>query len=308
MVARRPAVFVPPPVFYRLTALLPLALAGLLTWLFPPPPLLFGPAANVPLTNVHASTVPALETFFAHHAYSWPPAAAVPRLAVMALPDGLQVLPSEEKKALFFRALLPLILAENTRLRIRRDFIITQFAQAAIDFATPEGRMLLQLAARYEINGDLNKPQARERLLRRVDEIPPSLILAQAAHESGWGTSRFAQQANNLFGVWTWDPEAGLAPRQRATDASHYVRIYPDLRSSVRGYLYNLNVGHAYLELRRQRARQRAAGQPLDSLQLAENLHSYSIRGTAYVEDIRILISSNQLQALDTLQLEPVSE
>lgn len=308
MVARRLAASAPFHFVHPLAALPPLALAALLAWLWPPAPLPFGPATDIPLRTIRATTIPGLETVFARHTYTWPPDAGVPRLAVSALPDGLQALPTEEKKALFFRILLPLVLAENARLRTRRDFISTQFAQTEIDFATPEGKMLLQLAARYEINGDLNKPQERERLLRRVDEVPPSLILAQAAHESGWGTSRFAQQANNLFGIWTWDPEAGLPPQNRAANASHYVRIYPDLRSSVRGYLYNLNVGHAYTQLRQQRAHQHTANQPMDSLQLAGNLRSYSIRGAAYVEDIHTLITGNQLQAIDTLQLEPVSE
>lgn len=307
MVSRRSAPAASFRFAYPLAALLPLTVAALLAWLWPPVVLSFGPATDIPLHTIRVTTIPALEAAFVRHAYTWPPESNVPRLEVAALPEGLQALPSEERKALFFRTLLPLVLAENARLLIRREFIITQFAQAEIDFSTPEGKLLQQLAARYEISGDLNQPQERMRLLRRVDEVPPSLILAQAAHESGWGTSRFAQQANNLFGIWTWDPEAGLPPHNRAADASHYVRIYPDLRSSVRSYLYNLNIGHSYLELRRQRASMRANGEPLDSLQLVENLHGYSIRGTAYVDDIRTLITGNQLQQLDASQLEPLN-
>src|SRR5690606_40135104 len=118
MAVRHPAVSAPPSVLYYLAALLPLAVAALLTWLLPPPPLLFGPAADVPLTKIRVSTVPALETVFANHAYTWPPETTVPRLAIAALPGTLDALPAGAKKTLFLRALLPLVLARSEERRV----------------------------------------------------------------------------------------------------------------------------------------------------------------------------------------------
>ncbi|MCG8435772.1 MAG: glucosaminidase domain-containing protein [Gammaproteobacteria bacterium] len=135
--------------------------------------------------------------------------------------------------------------------------------------------------------------------------IPHSLVLAQAALESGWGTSRFAQEANNLFGVWTWNPKEGLPPRRKSKGASHFVRKYEDLRASVRSYLFNINVGHAYRDLRRSRAAMREQNQDIDVMQLAAELESYSERGEQYVEEVRIMIEYNRLALLTHAELAP---
>ncbi len=118
-------------------------------------------------------------------------------------------------------------------------------------------------------------------------------MLAQAANESAWGTSRFTRVANNLFGQWTWQAAHGIVPASRPEGERYLVRKFPSLRDSVRDYLYNLNVGHAYEGLRRLRHEMRRRGQPLDAAILAAGLSRYSGRGAAYVEEIRRIIRGN---------------
>jgi Bax protein len=167
--------------------------------------------------------------------------------------------------------------------------------------------MLDRLAAHYKVDGSLDDAGVRQTLLRRVDAVPPGLVLAQAANESGWGTSRFARLGNNLFGVWTWKADEGFRPRHAAKGAAHYVRRYPDLRASVRDYLYNLNVGDAYTHLRRTRAKTRAAGDTPNALKLAASLKGYSAKGAGYVKIIQGIIRRNHLAGLSNTNLSLAS-
>lgn len=255
------------------------------------------------LPRVYVDRPEELQTVFSSHDYQWPPQSAIPALGVTSLPDGMNRLPVSDKKSLFFRTLMPLVLAENARLREQREFIERSFSKyGELD---AEARKELQAIARkYRIDGDLDSGENRSELLSRVDTAPPALVLAQAANESGWGSSRFAVQANNLFGVWTYDRSQGLKPLQRETEAQHYVRVYPSLQQAVRDYLFNLNVGHAYEGLRQQRATMRARNQPLDALTLAGSLERYSERGSEYVSEIRGMIRSNDLDHLERLELD----
>jgi Bax protein len=228
----------------------------------------------------------------------------VPRLEVTRIPDDYLALErTEERKELFLRMLLPLVLLENERLEALRARLHT-----ALDAGEAAGadtrRWLRGLADRYRVEGDpLVDTQAREALLARVDVIPPSLALAQAAIESAWGRSRFAREGRNLFGIWTWDAEQGIVPKRRPAGQSHYVRRFESLRDSVRYYLHNLNSHPAYAELRARRAAQRDAGAPLDSLALAEGLLRYSEKGLEYVRLIQGMIRYNELADLDDARL-----
>lgn len=284
--------------------LVPVGLAAWLVWQIQPS----GPVGmpgEVAMRTLHPLSAEDLENIFAGHDYGWPPPSAVPPLAVETLPQDFDGLHVNRKKALFLRTLLPIVLAENARLRERREFLQAQFAAGPVDPERAAGRRVVQVAQRYKVRGDINDPAVQATLLRRVDEVPVGLVLAQAANESGWGTSRFAQQANNLFGVWTWNPALGMMPESRPENADHFIRVYPDVRSSVRGYMYNINVGRAYLELRHLRAAMRAAGVPLDAMHLAGGLSGYSARGSAYVKEIRTMIAANDLEKLDNLKLAP---
>lgn len=249
------------------------------------------------LLTVEVESAAELAELFAAHDYRWPPL-EVPPLAVNALPEDLEQLHGDERKRLFLQTLLPLVMAENADIRRERERLQRSFAQGELSADSSTGKWVRRLAARYRVEGDLNAPDFRALLLRRVDEVPVALALAQAANESGWGTSRFAREANNLFGIWTYDASRGIAPRERSADASHYVRVYPDLRSAVQGYIYNLNVSRAYTELRVLRQQQRLTGARLDALELATGLARYSSRGNAYVREIRHMIRGNRLDRI----------
>ncbi len=254
----------------------------------------FAPA----LTPVVAGSSAELLAVFAEHGYAWPPE-AVPPLALQALPKDLDVLQTAERKQLFFSALLPLVLAENDRLLALRERLQNRFAEGEIAPDSAAASEVQMIAERYKVSGDLNDPEFRAALLQRVDAVPVGLVLAQAANESGWGRSRFALEANNLFGLWTYQRDQGLPPLERDAGATHFVRVFPSLLAGVRGYIYNLNVGHAYDELRTLRAQLRAEQQPLDSVVLAGGLISYSERGEAYVAEIRQMIRGNGLDQLN---------
>ena len=259
--------------------------------------------AKVDLIPIKPPSAAALENIFSSQDYSWPPQDTVPPYAIESLPYGLDTLDKQEKKTVFFRALLPIVLAENLRIWRQRVFVLQQFGQGAVDSQSDAGQEMIAIATQYRVEGDLNDPKVREILLNRVDTVPVALVLAQAAQESGWGTSRFALEGNNLFGIWTWDTDQGSVPVNRPDDANHLVRVYPDVQSSVRAYLHNINIGFAYVDFRTLRAQMRGSGTQLDALQLAGALNRYSITGDAYIENIRAMIRNNELSRLANLSL-----
>lgn len=255
-------------------------------------------SCNVILHTPQATAAARLAAELEARGYAWPPEAPVPRLAVKAMPGDMAALGIAQRKALFFRIVLPLVMAENERLARQRARLEQAFARGVLWHGTHAWRFVQRLASSFGLQGDLNDPDFRARLLRRVDTLPLGLALAQAANESAWGMSRFAVQGNALFGQWTWVADAGITPLQRATGARHSVRAYPNLQASVRAYMHNLNVGHAYQDLRHLRARLRAQGQEPDGHGLAGMLQRYSERGEAYIAEIRGMIRSNHLDHL----------
>lgn len=284
-----------------LAAVLPVLLALLLAWQWgwrEPGPIAEGPV----LQPVEADSAATLATLFAGHDYVWPPQQPVPLLALQSLPPDLAAQPTMQKKALFFQALLPLVLAENARLEQKRDWLERLRGQPALDEA--ERARLEELLERYRIGAVNNTDEALVSLLLHVDRVPVALVLAQAANESGWGSSRFVLQANNLFGEWTWRAEEGIEPLVRNSESRHYVRRFDSLADSVRSYIYNINVGHAYAELRQMRAAMRERGESVfDAIRLANGLQRYSIRGEEYVAEIQQMIDGNRLQRLQGLSL-----
>jgi Bax protein len=165
---------------------------------------------------------------------------------------------------------------------------------------TPEDNAWLQdLSRRY----GLDAPDF-DLLLKRVDIIPPSIALAQAAEESGWGTSRFALEGNAPFGQYTFDDGNGLIPERREDGKRHLIRTYEHLLDGVRSYAQNLNIHEAYRQFRRQRAEMRAHGQELDGVKLVPALLAYSERGQAYVETVETIIRANNLAPFDRARLK----
>ena len=140
----------------------------------------------------------------------------------------------------------------------------------------------------------------------RMDEIPVSLAIAQAAKETGWGTSRFAQEGNALFGQWTWSGE-GLKPKEAEEDEGHRVMKFNVLQASVRAYQRNLNTHSTYKEFRKARAEFRDMNKPLDSIELSKYLNKYAETGNQYVEVLQKIINQNKLQDFDDAKLLPSS-
>ncbi|MFV8836456.1 glucosaminidase domain-containing protein [Aquisalimonas sp.] len=258
-----------------------------------------------PLVELRAGSADELGEAFAAVDYEWPPGSTVPAVSVRAFPP-LGDLTVDERKSLFFRSLLPLVVAENQIMLATRERIQMIFAEGEVAPDSREARLLQTLAERFRVDGDPNSAAFREELLRRVDVVPTDMALAQAANESGWGQSRFTREANNLFGVWTWHENRGIVPERRAAGATHFVRVFPNLRASVRNYLYTINVGDAYSGLRDVREQARADGGGLSGMRLATGLERYSERGAAYVEEIQSMIRTNDLAELAGLELTPV--
>jgi len=149
------------------------------------------------------------------------------------------------------------------------------------------------------VDADLSSAELIKELLIRVDTVPPSLALAQAAVESGWGTSRFAVQANNLFGQWCYEKGCGLVPSQRNSGANHEVAKFKNVSDAVYSYTRNINTHRAYKDLRMSRAALRADDETVTGHILAEGLLRYSERGEDYVHELQAVIRINKLAPYD---------
>ena len=192
----------------------------------------------------------------------------------------------DAQKQSFINLLLPLILATNDELLQRREAV-----QAAVQ--AHDRDKLNQWAVLYRIEAEkLDDTGLAERLLRRVDTIPVALALAQAAVESGWGTSRFARQGNALFGQWAWTESAGMRPLAASNDRA-VVRSFGSLLESVRAYMHNLNTHQNYERFRDARYRLKPQSEAVKARRLAAYLDSYAEIGQAYVEKLLVIISSN---------------
>lgn len=231
----------------------------------------------------------------------------VPPLILQTMPKDLSsIKSSSRRKEIFFQSLLPMILLANNEIRLERAQLkeILELHKQGKSLDENQQQQLTELAKRYRIRGtEAYSKQGLKQLSRRVDVIPAELALAQAANESAWGTSRFSQLANNLFGEWTFKPGTGIVPEGRPEGATYEVRRFENVYESIRSYLRNLNTHFAYKELRQLRAEARAAGDPLDGSVLAEGLFRYSIRGEEYVRDLQSLIRSNKLQRFAEVSL-----
>ena len=223
-------------------------------------------------------------------------------------PIRLSLLPSEikkientkKKKNLFIKIILPLILEENNRIKLDRKKLFTILNKNMNSDA--EKKWLKSKFQQYGvINNDLST------LKVRMDIVPVSLAIAQAAKETGWGTSRFAIEGNALFGQWTWSGEgikpAGVDPE----DSNHKVMKFKVLKASVRAYQRNLNTHGGYKQFRSARANMRDNEEHLDSLLLADYLDKYAATGKEYTKIIKKIIKQNSLQDFDKVMLLPSS-
>lgn len=230
----------------------------------------------------------------------------VPRLYLRSLPRDLASGESSwERKQDFVRAMLPLVLAGNEKIMADRQRLqkFTRQVQGGGNLYAVNKSWVVQLASEYGLaDFDPYKSDWQD-LLLRVDAVPPSLALAQAALESGWGTSRFAQQGNAVFGQWSWKPGSGLIPAGRSPEDGHEVRRFSQLSESVGAYLHNLNTHAYYSKFRDRRAAAHAAGKPASGMELAKYLERYSEEGRKYIDDVRGIIETNLLLDMDAARL-----
>ena len=245
-----------------------------------------------------------LNDYLESHGLSWPVESdTIPGLVVRALPrDMSEIHSSKERKSLFLRTLLPIVLLENHRLGEQREQLLTLLKQKT-PLTETQTLWLTELKRQLRLKGEINNTEFQEKLLRRLDTLPPSMVLAQGAIESGWGTSRFAQQGNSLFGQWSYKANTGLVPDARNEGAKHVVRAFETLQESVRSYMRNLNTHAAYKDLRLIREAMRHQEAKFDSHALAYGLLNYSQRREAYIEEVQALIRGNRLTQYDHITL-----
>ena len=206
----------------------------------------------------------------------------------------------KKRKNLFIQIVLPLIIEENTKIRLDRKKLFTILNKN--NNSKTEKEWLSEKFKQYGV-----KSNDFSTLKIRMDEIPVSLALAQAAKETGWGTSRFAQEGNALFGQWTWSGE-GLKPKEADENKGHKVMKFNVLQASVRAYQRNLNTHRSYKNFRLARAHLRDNNQPLDSLILSQFLKNYAETGNQYVEVLQKIINQNNLKDFDDAKLLPSSK
>ncbi|MEE2746067.1 MAG: glucosaminidase domain-containing protein [Pseudomonadota bacterium] len=222
---------------------------------------------------------------------------SVPRLFVKSLPADMRAISViKKRKELFFQAILPLILRVNDQIMVDRKRIQSlKLASGKKSKLSAEDRLWLAfMEEKYKVRNSNIKE-----LLTRVDTIPPSLALAQAAEESGWGTSRFVKEGNALFGQWTAGTDQGLVPDAREKNRDYLVKSFSSLQDGVTAYAHNLNTHLAYRKFRKNRAEMRTALRELNGIALSKHLLSYSKRGAGYVRSIVAIIRSNKLGKLD---------
>jgi Bax protein len=225
----------------------------------------------------------------------------VPRIFLASMPhDIAQIRQAKTRKTIFLKTMLPLILQANEEVMADRHRLWQLYHDTSLGLviAAKDRLWLAVMADRYRTKrGDISM------LLDRVDVVPPSMALAQAAEESGWGTSRFAREGNAIFGQWTFSEIDDLVPHKRDSGKKHRIRSFSSLLNSVRAYVYNLNGHLAYREFRSLRAQMRAGGKTLEGVVLIGKLLRYSQKGQKYVDDIREIIRFNKLQQLDGARL-----
>ncbi len=230
------------------------------------------------------------------------------RKSKIVKPVVLNLLPEEikkiqntkKKKELFIQIVLPLILEENNLIKFDRKklFVI-------LNKNNNSKREIKWLNSKFKQYGVEKKDLSTLKI--RMDEIPVSIAIAQAAKETGWGTSRFAIEGNALFGQWTWS-EDGIKPSGASNDSSHKVMKFKILKASVRAYQRNLNTHSSYREFRKVRAQQRDREEKLNSLELVKYLDKYAATGKKYTDVIKKIIEQNALTDFDDANLLPNSQ
>ena len=206
---------------------------------------------------------------------------------------------TKKRKNLFIQIILPLIIEENLKIKLDRKklFVILNKNNNTKSDLEWIGKKFKQ----YGVSKN-DFPT----LKTRMDEVPVSLAIAQAAKETGWGTSRFAQKGNALFGQWTWSGD-GIKPAGAEVDSTHKVASFKVLKASVKAYLRNLNTHPSYKKFRKERAIQRDNDEKLNSLELVKYLDKYAETGIEYTRTLSKIIKQNSLTEFDDVKILPTS-
>ena len=216
------------------------------------------------------------------------------------LPNEIkQIESSKKRKNLFIQIILPLILEENSLILIDRKRLFS-----ILNKNKNSKKEISWLNRKFKQYGVLNKDIPTLKV--RMDIVPVSLAIAQAAKETGWGTSRFALEGNALFGQWTWSGD-GIKPAGAESDTKHKVMKFKVLKASVRAYQRNLNTHSSYKNFRQLRAQLRDDSEKLDSLLLADQLDNYAETGKEYTKILKQIINQNSLKDFDDVKLMPLS-
>jgi len=216
------------------------------------------------------------------------------------LPNEIkQIESSKKRKSLFIQIILPLILEENNLILLDRKKLFS-----ILNKNKNSKKEINWLNRKFKQYGVLNKDIPTLKV--RMDIVPVSLAIAQAAKETGWGTSRFALEGNALFGQWTWSGD-GIKPAGADSDTKHKVMKFRVLKASVRAYQRNLNTHSSYKNFRQLRAQLRDDNTSLDSLLLADQLDNYAETGKEYTKILKQIINQNSLKDFDDVKLMPLS-
>tara|TARA_B100000780_G_scaffold110019_1_gene76965 strand:- start:663 stop:1853 length:1191 start_codon:yes stop_codon:yes gene_type:complete len=221
-------------------------------------------------------------------------------ISLTLLPEEIkQIENTKKRKDLFIQIILPLVIKENNNIRLDRKKLFNILNKS--QNTTIENNWLNLKFKQY---GVVKKDLSTLKI--RMDEVPASMAIAQAAKETGWGTSRFAQEGNALFGQWTWTGE-GIRPAGADNDSTHKVMKFKVLQASVKAYQRNLNTHSTYKNFRSARATLRDRGQKLDSVILTKHLDRYAETGKNYVRILQQIIRQNNLKDFDDARLLPMS-
>jgi len=230
----------------------------------------------------------------------------VPRMYFSSIPKNINEYKIFEKKKVFLSILLPIALRGN-------ELALEERKLLKVAFLTNNIYKIEYFAKKYKVKnftkinfGSLNSLQLsniKKELLIKVNRIPVSMIIAQAIIESGWGSSRFAQEGNALFGEWTWKNNDGIKPNGNL-DANFAVKSFKNISESLNSYILNLNRHPAYTEMRNYRSMMFKAGKDITGYDTAAYLENYAEIGLAYVEKVNDMIKNNKLYKFENSMLE----
>ena len=212
------------------------------------------------------------------------------------LPRDLdQIKTIKAKKETFLQIVLPLVVAENEKIETDRNYLLKVIRD---NDSSEKLQWLKRKFKEYKVkDGDINE------LIEKVDIVPISIALAQAAKESGWGTSRFALEGNAIFGQWTWDG-VGIEPLDKSDDQSHKILKFPILRASVKAYITNLNTHPSYKNFREKRLMLRQSNKALSGIDLIHELENYAETGKEYTRILEQIIEQNDLQEFESVVID----